>query len=374
VAGLKACPTGDPRDPIDPRDLADLNDPTDLTDPMNPRDPAYSRPMPSTSARLGRWLKPAGTIALYVFVFYWTDARAILGRLRAVDLSPLVAGILIYAAGQAVSTFKWRLLIGPLELAVSYTRLLGFYFTGMFFNLFLPTIVGGDAVKAVLLARETHAPARATMSVFMERNTGLCALLLIAMGASLVAPPVRLFGLPLAALTSLLAAGYVVVNVVLLSPWAYHLADRIIAASPLVQMRPRARSLYDAITPYKRAVPTLVAALLLSLAFQAFVIAVVFLNARALSLAVPLSAVAVFVPLVSLAGMVPVSVNGLGVREALYILLFGQVGVSPESSVSLALVYLAVTVVASLPGGLVYALQPASVRLAAAGGTAPDLH
>ncbi len=77
--------------------------------------------MPSASARLGRWLKPAGTIALYVFVFYWTDARAILGRLRAVDLSPLVAGILIYAAGQAVSAFKWRLLIAPLELAVSYT-------------------------------------------------------------------------------------------------------------------------------------------------------------------------------------------------------------------------------------------------------------
>src|SRR4051812_813708 len=199
--------------------------------------------MPSASARLGRWLKPAGTIALYVFVFYWTDARAILGRLRTVDLSPLLAGILIYAAGQAVSTFKWRLLITPLELAVSYTRLLGFYFTGMFFNLFLPTIVGGDAVKAVLLARETHAPARATMSVFMERNTGLCALLLIAMGASVVAPAVRLFGLPLTGLTALLAGGYVLVNIVLLSPGAYHLADRIVAASPLARMRPRARSL-----------------------------------------------------------------------------------------------------------------------------------
>ena len=69
--------------------------------------------------------------------------------------------------------------------AVRYTRLLAFYFTGMFFNLFLPTIVGGDAVKAVLLARETGAPARATMSVFMERNLGLFALLSIALVASL---------------------------------------------------------------------------------------------------------------------------------------------------------------------------------------------
>ena len=329
--------------------------------------------MPSASARLGRWLKPAGTIALYVFVFYWTDARAILGRLRTVELSPFIAAILIYAAGQGVSTFKWRLLLAPVGLAASYARLLGFYFTGMFFNLFLPTIVGGDAVKAVLLARETQAPARATMSVFMERNTGLCALLLIAMGASLLAPPVRLFGLPLVALTALLALGYVAANAVLLSPWAYHVADRVIAATPLARMRPRAHSIYDAITPYKHALPTLIAALVLSLLFQTFVIAVVFLSARALSLAVPLSAVAVFVPLVSLAGMVPVSVNGLGVREALYILLFGQIGVSPELSVSLALVYLAVTVVASLPGGLVYALQPAAIRLAA-GEAAPNLH
>ena len=82
-------------------------------------------------------------------------------------------------------------------------------------------------------------------------------------------------------------------------------------------------------------------------------IAVVFLNARALALDVPVAAVAVFVPLISLAGMLPVSVNGLGVREALYILLFGRIGVPAESAVSLALLYLAVTLLASLPGGLV---------------------
>ena len=71
----------------------------------------------------------------------------------------------------------------------------------------------------------------------------------------------------------------------------------------------------------------------------------------------PLASVAVFVPLISLAGMIPVSVNGLGVREALYIFFFGRLGASTEVSVSLALLYLAVTFIASLPGGVVYALQ-----------------
>jgi hypothetical protein len=55
--------------------------------------------------------------------------------------------------------------------------------------------------------------------------------------------------------------------------------------------------------------------------------------------------------------MLPLTVNGLGVREALYILFFGRLGVPTELSVSLALLFLAVTFVASLPGGLVYALQ-----------------
>ena len=328
--------------------------------------------MPSGRARLGRWLKPAVTIALYLFVFYWTDFSAILGRLRTAALGPLVAGIALYAAGQALSALKWHVLLGPVQLTTSYTRLLGYYFTGMFFNLFLPTIVGGDAVKAVLLARETAAPARATMSVFMERNTGLCALLMIAVVAAYAAPPVKLFGVSLVALAWMLAGSYAVANLALMSPLVYHVADRLIAATPFAGVRVRAASLYQAVAPYVDAVPTLIAALALSLVFQALVIAVVFLNARALSLAVPFSAVAVFVPLVSLAGMVPVSVNGLGVREALYILLFGQIGVTAELAVSLALLYLAVTVVASLPGGIVYAMQRTPLSLSAAGEAAPD--
>jgi uncharacterized membrane protein YbhN (UPF0104 family) len=242
----------------------------------------------------------------------------------------------------------------------------------MFFNLFLPTIVGGDAVKAVLLARETGAPARATMSVFMERNTGLCALLLIALVTAYFAPPVALYGISLVTLTWLLAAGYVAANIVLFSPHAYRIADRLIARSPLKGMRARAASLYEAATPYTGAIGVLVSAMLLSIVFQFIVIGVVFLSARALSLSIPLTAVAVFVPLVSLAGMVPVSVNGLGVREALYILLFGRIGVPAELAVSLALLYLGVTVVASLPGGIVYALQKSPGSLTAE--AAPDLH
>lgn len=312
---------------------------------------------------MGRWIKPAVTLALYAAVFFWTDAGTIIERLAGVRLDFLAGAIALYAGGQVLSAWRWHLLLAPVRLSVRFVRLAAFYFIGMFFNLFLPTIVGGDAVKAILLARETGAPARSAVSVFMERNVGLLALLVIAGVAAWLAPPVDLFGLRLTVLTLLLAAGYVAANVVLFSAPAYRLADRIVGLTRLSRLRLRAASIYEAVTPYRSPSFGTFVAVLLSFAFQFIVIGVVFLNAFALTLDVPLSAVAVFVPLVSLAGMIPVSVNGLGVREALYILLFGSVGVPAELAVSLALLYLGVTLAASLPGGVAYALLRTPARL-----------
>jgi uncharacterized protein (TIRG00374 family) len=318
----------------------------------------------SRSGHIG-WVKPVVTLALYVLVFSWTDVGTLARRLATVRLEYVAAGIALYVAGQAMSAWKWQLLLAPVALdAVRYVRLLAFYFIGMFFNLFLPTVVGGDAVKAVLLARETGAPARATMSVFMERNLGLVALLSIAVAAAWRAPAVQILGLTLPVLTALLLAIFLGANLVLATAGVYRLVDRVIAATPLARMRARAAPLHEALSAYLMRPRVVASAILLSFAFQGVVIAVVFLNARALDLHVPFAAVAVFVPLISLASMIPVSVNGLGLREALYILFFGRLGASTEASVSLALLYLFVTLAASLPGGVVYALQRSTVSRA----------
>ncbi len=318
------------------------------------------------------WLKVLVSLALYAIVFYATDVRAIGARLASARVDLVAACVLLYAAGQVLSAWRWHMLLSPVALDVPLPRMVGFYFIGMFFNLFLPTIVGGDVVKAVLLSRETRAPARATVSVFMERDVGLFALLAVASIAAWWAPDVVIGGLSLRALTLLLSAGFVAVNLMLLRPGIYALADRLIARTALSRMRGRAASLYESMTPYRTAYGVLARSLVLSLAFQALVIAVVFFAARALGSDFPLTAVAVFVPLISLAGMIPVSLNGLGVREALYILLFGRIGASGEAAVSVALLYLAVTFLASLPGGIVYVLHGPPAR-AMRGGTGAEL-
>jgi uncharacterized protein (TIRG00374 family) len=304
-------------------------------------------------------IKIAVTAVLYVAVFYTIDVGKIWTRLQTAHLEWVALGVAAYAGGQWLSAWRWWLLLRPVSLAVPYLRVVAFYFIGMFFNIFLPTIVGGDAVKAILLSRETGAPARATMSVFMERNVGLFALLAIATAAAFVAPPVDVRGFNLLQLTLLVFAGFIAANIVLASRPAYRLVDYLVAMTPLARIRSRAASLYEAIVPYREARwrGVVVAATAQSFLFQAVVILVVFLNANALGIRVPVAALAVFVPLISLAGMLPISVNGLGIREALYLLLFGRIGVPADAAVSMALLYFAVTLAASLPGGIVYALQ-----------------
>ena len=308
---------------------------------------------------LSTLLKLAVTAALYVAVFYTIDVGKLWGRLQTVSVGWVALGAVVYAGGQWLSAWRWWLLLRPVRLEVPYLRMVAFYFIGMFFNIFLPTIVGGDAVKAILLTRETGAPARSTMSVFMERNVGLFALLTIATAAAFVAPPVDVRGFNLLQLTLLVFAAFVAANLVLANRPAYRLVDYLVALTPLARLRSRAASLYEALVPYREARwrGLVAAAAGQSFLFQAVVILVVFLNANALGLSMPVSALAVFVPLISLAGMLPISVNGLGVREALYLLLFGRIGVPADAAVSLALLYFAVTLAASLPGGVVYALQ-----------------
>jgi uncharacterized protein (TIRG00374 family) len=318
---------------------------------------------PAGLARRGRLVstlvKIAVTAALYVAVVYTIDLARIWARLQTTRLEWVALGVVAYAGGQWLSAWRWWLLLRPVGLAVPYLRMVAFYFIGMFFNIFLPTIVGGDAVKAILLARETGAPARATMSVFMERNVGLFALLTIATAAAFVAPPVEVRGFNLLQLTLFVLAGFIVANIVLANRPAYRLVDYLVAMTPLSRIRSRAASLYDAIVPYREARwrGVVLAATAQSFLFQGVVILVVFLNANALGLSVPVAALAVFVPLISLAGMLPISVNGLGIREALYLILFGRIGVPADAAVSMALLYFAVTLAASLPGGIVYALQ-----------------
>jgi uncharacterized membrane protein YbhN (UPF0104 family) len=96
------------------------------------------------------------------------------------------------------------------------------------------------------------------------------------------------------------------------------------------------------------------AALAISLAFQTLLVVLVYLVGVALHLSVPLVQFLIFIPIINVISMLPISLGGLGVREGGAIYFFGKAGVDPASALTLSLLWFAVVAFTSLPGGLVF--------------------
>ncbi len=98
----------------------------------------------------------------------------------------------------------------------------------------------------------------------------------------------------------------------------------------------------------------LAGALVISLIIQMLAISVTWVMAEGLRIDVPLLYFLVFVPVITLISMIPVSLNGMGLREYAFMSLFSAVGVSPSSCVALGLLSSAIIILSAIPGGVIY--------------------
>jgi uncharacterized membrane protein YbhN (UPF0104 family) len=247
----------------------------------------------------------------------------------------------VYIVAQLVSSLRWQLLSAPLGFVAPWRHYLSFYFIGMFFNLLLPTSVGGDVVRALYLAAGQPRRSQAVLSVLADRGTGLTVLVALACSAGLFVP------LPawMAAILIALGAGMVI-----------SLAS--LPALPLVRrlpfIGPRLSPFVEAARVYLHRPGLLVVSTLLSVVVQFAGVLQVWLIARGLGLAVPLGYMAVVVPLVALLTLIPISVSGMGLREIGMVLLLAPLGVTSAAAVTLSLLTFASCAAISLAGGALY--------------------
>ena len=268
---------------------------------------------------------------------------------------PLLLALALFFVGIVVRAARWRALLVALDIRVPFRRLVHLYFVGGFFNAFLPSGFGGDIVRVLELAQNAQAtPVLGT--VVVDRMTGLLVLFCMA----LVAAPFSGQLLPLetrlaiagVALAGLLAGGLVLQGG-LLRRWGRWLPGPL----ALTGEGPLARA-YAAITACGwRAVGQ---AIVYSVVFNVILALINYLSAYAVGMRLSLTYFFLFVPILSLTLLLPISVGGLGVREGMAVLLFTQAGVDEAVAAAASLAVYAVARTTSLFGGLLYLAQ--SVR------------
>jgi uncharacterized membrane protein YbhN (UPF0104 family) len=298
-------------------------------------------------------LKIVISAGLIIYIlFFQVDLRLVWEVISTAKLPPLILASVLIIAGTALRAVRWQVLLQALDIQVPLGKLTYLYFLGAFFNLFLPTGMGGDAVKMAKLAQITGQVPESIGTTLVERATGLWVLFILA----LIALPFSAAYLPPSWIVPITAVtlggvigGWLIMGTPLL-PW---LGSKIkLPAQKSFERFYRSVSMLG-----WRALGM---ACLISLVFDLILIWEAYLIARSLSITLPVGIFFLFTPLISFSLTLPISIGGLGVREQTYILLYQAVNVSPEAATAMSLLFYLITpVLVGLIGGVLYIIESA---------------
>jgi uncharacterized membrane protein YbhN (UPF0104 family) len=292
----------------------------------------------------------AGLGVAVVAVLLWRyDARPIFRILSREHPAYFAAAIAIYVAGQAMCAYRWQLLAAILKVHRRYSEFLAYTFVGMFTNLFVPGLLGGDAARSIYLGRRHGRMGEAIASVVADRGVGLIGLFWLAAFAAIF---LNFAPLPSSIITPTVAVGAITLAGFLAAP----LVARMIHLMP----RPLRRA-GGIVAPYLHHPGALIPAIALSIVLQITLATGQYLLAVGLGITVPLSLFILCVPIANVFASLPLTLNGLGIRESAYLVLFGMAGMRKEDAIALGLLWFAVTMVGGMTGAIAFVTTPAPV-------------
>jgi len=270
------------------------------------------------------------------------------------NFSYIALALGIYLVAQGASAVRWTALARPLGITTPFSDMLRYYLIGMFFNLFAPSTVGGDVSRVYYLVKdeEAHAQGRAVttvhaaMSVLMDRGIGMVVLVWLGAAGLLLFPDYAVAA-AVRSVTLLLALGFLIA--VLLTP----LLRRVLPEDGhqlVTKLRLALRS-------YRMHWRALGVAALLSVVVHLVQSWMHVIMGLALGLNLPFSYCIIVYPLVGTFAAIPISVNGLGLREGGYVFLLAVIGIGTEKSVAFGILLFLVVALDSLLGGLLFLLQ-----------------
>jgi len=289
------------------------------------------------------WLKVGLSVVLLVILVEETNLGELADAVSRARGSLVVAALLGYIVSQVVSAIRWTMLSRPLGFREPFSQFFGAYFTGMYMNLFAPSTVAGDIGRALFLAGGQKRRALAFTTVLADRGLGFVVLVSIGAFAILAQP---WYPLP----APLYYGAWTIPPATVLG-WFYGPKVAVRVLPP----HNRWRTLVESdLAPYWTDYRLLAETSLVALVFHLLQIGTQVLLAWALDLDAPAAFFLIFVPVVNVVGMLPVSFSGIGIREGGYWFFLKMVGVDPAGAVALGLLSSVVVLLSGLSGGLVF--------------------
>jgi hypothetical protein len=293
------------------------------------------------------------TTAAVAYLAWKIELGTTLDVLGNADVGWFAAAVLIMVLTVPVLAARWRWLLDAHGIHERLRWLTRSYFVGYTAGQFLPTSLGGDAVRVVETARR-H-PGRTgdlTGTVLLERGLGGAATVLLG-AVGFVLSVGRYDVSAYLWLEGLFVFGTIVLAFLFLARSARPLLRKLEPLLERIRLGKPVRSLYEGIHHYRTRPRLLVGVLALTLAVQAVRILSIWACAKAVGVDLDVRVYYVMGPLLFLVMLVPFTLNGIAVREAFFVSFLGSLGVDPDQAFAAGFLFFLVTALTCVPGGVI---------------------
>ncbi len=307
-----------------------------------------------SKTKIWLFLKISVSIFILIFLFKsigWKDFWSVL---KGINLFYIIPLFLVSSLMIAISCVKWQILLTARKININIFRLMSLYLIGYFFNNFMPGQYGGDLARAYIFGRSIKNHVESLASIFLERFTGLSALIGMTFLASIanfrfIRESNLLFAIVL------IIAGYLLFLFVLFNHGLNNRIKNMRVSGYMERVRRKIGELHDVIMSFKEDKQIVSKTLGISFLFHTMTIINILFICMALSVDVKILDIALIVPIVLLVSMIPVSINSIGIQEGAFVYFFSIIGVSFPTALSVAMVLRAKNLVLALIGGVIFA-------------------
>jgi hypothetical protein len=306
-----------------------------------------------TRQRLATFLRLGISIALLVVLFMIIDRQALIETFLSVNPALYLLGLVAFTGTIVTWTLRWYLFMHAIKEKISFLKALSTMTIGIFFSMFLPTIVGTDLGRVYELARDDNRRKSSLITtVLLDRLLGLLTISSMAVFGLLIGSQFASEkGIVFTVVGTLVIL--VVSWVVAFNPRSEKFIFGLINRLPVVKRFSESlHRVYDALYQLYRQPGLMLRAGAVSIINSLCTILCTILAARSLGVEISPIYFFIFMPIIWIIMTIPLSLSGLGVREGAFVFFFSQVGVAPSDAIAISLLYYSYNIIVGVVGGL----------------------
>ena len=298
-------------------------------------------------------LRISTSIALLIFLFRQVEGKELLGIIKNADKALLLLSFALTFFIYLLCFWRWKMLLNASGVNPPLLRLVSAFSGGIFFNMFLPSTIGGDFVRGADLAVHTKKTSEVVATVILDRLSGFVGVVCVALAALFLGRElIRDRVVFLSVLT--LALILLFILLIIFNKSLFFFFNRLLSSSQAGKIRTSLGNIHKEIFYFHKHKKTVWKNIFLSVLIQAISPLGGYLIASAFGIKLNPVYFFVFLPIIGAVTLLPISIGGLGLRDAMTVYFFAKAGIGRDLSFAMSLLGFFFLAVYAVAGGIIY--------------------